>query len=79
MAKKKYKVKELPGYQIIKILGDDTKDQADIIRDLIVAAVEPPMSREEVEALPLKEFLELAKEVSEKLNLKEADLKKFQS
>lgn len=75
----KYTVKKLSGYQILKAVGTGDKDQADMIRDLIVAAVEPPLTAEEVEGLPLKELLELSNKVSETLGLKEADIKNLQT
>jgi len=70
-----YTVNKLSGYRILKVMGDGTKDQADILRDLITASVEPIMKKEDVEKLPLTDFMEISTKVSEELGLKELSLK----
>lgn len=48
----KYKLRKPGEYRIIKAYGNDTKDMADILRDLIVICVEEPkLTTEEVEDL----------------------------
>jgi len=70
-----YTVNKLSGYRILKVMGDGTKDQADILRDLITASVEPAMKKEDVEKLSLLDFMEISTKVSEELGLKELSLK----
>lgn len=74
-----FTVKKLSGYQILKVMGDGTKDQADVLRDLIVASVEPAMKKEEIEKLSLSDFMEVSTRVSEELGLKELTQKNLQS
>ena len=73
---KSFKLEKLSGYKLIKI-SEQTKDNADLIRDLILESVkEPELTREDVEKLDASLFMQLGTEI---IKLHEGDLKKLQN
>jgi len=70
-----FKAHKLSGYRLLKTIGRENADAADMYRDLILACVEEPqLSREEVEEMDPKTFLKLGLEL---LKVHQVDLADF--
>lgn len=70
-----FKAHKLSGYRLLKTIGRENADAADMYRDLILACVkEPQLSREEVEEMDPKTFLKLGLEL---LKVHQVDLTDF--
>lgn len=71
---KKFVLSKPSGYKLLKVV-DQSKDTADLMRDLIQICIEPKLSKEEIEALEPKDFFVLSTAVT---NLLADDLKNLQ-
>lgn len=71
----RYILKKPSGYKLLKIV-DASKDQADLMRDLInTCVISPQLTKDQIELLPAEEFFVLSLKVNELLA---EDLKKLQ-
>jgi len=76
IGEKMFEIEKLSGYRLLKVLGDGSKDVADVYRDLILACViSPKLTKEDVESLEPAEFFKLGAEI---VNLHSSDLKNLE-
>ena len=70
-----FKARKLSGYRLLKTIGRENIDAADMYRDLILACVEEPMfTRKEVEDLDPETFLKLGLEL---VKMHQGDIQDF--
>jgi|Deesub1362A_J573_1020465.scaffolds.fasta_scaffold00761_18 hypothetical protein len=70
-----YKVQKLSGYRLLKTVGREDKDPADMYRDLILACIKKPkLTKKDVEEMDAAEFLRLGVEL---LGIHRGDLQDF--